>query len=137
MLQMLGAFAEFEREMIRERTTSGMQAAKKRGVRLGPAEKPGGRRRASGRAAMAIRRLYAGRTGSSIPRPSFEHQAGGIPRVGSRSTKPVADLTASRSAWARGRCCQPLAQRIFLHRPSSQALRGRCGDLTDSSRIGN
>lgn len=35
MLQMLGAFAEFEREMIRERTTSGMQAAKKRGVRLG------------------------------------------------------------------------------------------------------
>jgi len=35
MLQMLGAFAEFEREMIRERTKSGMQAAKKRGVRLG------------------------------------------------------------------------------------------------------
>ncbi len=35
MIQMLGAFAEFEREMIRERTKSGMQAAKKRGVRLG------------------------------------------------------------------------------------------------------
>jgi DNA invertase Pin-like site-specific DNA recombinase len=35
MLQMLGAFAEFEREMIRERTLSGMQAAKKRGVRVG------------------------------------------------------------------------------------------------------
>lgn len=35
MLQMLGAFAEFEREMIRERTRSGMQAAKKRGIRLG------------------------------------------------------------------------------------------------------
>jgi len=29
MLQMLGAFAEFEREMIRERTRSGMQAAKR------------------------------------------------------------------------------------------------------------
>jgi len=35
MLQMLGAFAEFEREMIRERTKSGMQAAKIRGIRLG------------------------------------------------------------------------------------------------------
>ncbi|WP_321875644.1 recombinase family protein [Burkholderia cenocepacia] len=35
MLQILGAFAEFEREMIRERTKSGMQAAKKRGIRLG------------------------------------------------------------------------------------------------------
>lgn len=35
MLQMLGAFAEFEREMIRERTISGMEAAKVRGVRLG------------------------------------------------------------------------------------------------------
>lgn len=35
MLQMLGAFAEFEREMIRERTRSGMQAAKRRGIRLG------------------------------------------------------------------------------------------------------
>lgn len=35
MLQMLGAFAEFEREMIRERTKSGMQAAKRRGIRLG------------------------------------------------------------------------------------------------------
>jgi len=35
MFQMLGAFAEFEREMIRERTLSGMQAAKRRGIRLG------------------------------------------------------------------------------------------------------
>ncbi|SMB28102.1 DNA-invertase [Sterolibacterium denitrificans] len=35
MLQILGAFAEFEREMIRERTRAGMQAAVKNGVRLG------------------------------------------------------------------------------------------------------
>ena len=35
MLQMPGAFAEFEREMIRERTRAGMQAAKRRGIRLG------------------------------------------------------------------------------------------------------
>src|SRR6266403_1053402 len=31
MLQMLGAFAEFERSMIRERTRMGLQAARERG----------------------------------------------------------------------------------------------------------
>lgn len=35
MMQIIGAFAEFEREMIRERTRAGMQAAIKRGVKLG------------------------------------------------------------------------------------------------------
>ena len=35
MLQMLGAFAEFEREMIRERTRSGMHAAMRRGIKVG------------------------------------------------------------------------------------------------------
>ncbi|RAM66158.1 recombinase family protein [Herbaspirillum rubrisubalbicans] len=35
MLQILGAFAEFERAMIQERTRSGMAAAMKRGVKLG------------------------------------------------------------------------------------------------------
>ncbi|MFT5682844.1 MAG: DNA invertase Pin-like site-specific DNA recombinase [Myxococcota bacterium] len=35
MMQMLGAFAEFEREMIRERTLAGLEAAKKRGQILG------------------------------------------------------------------------------------------------------
>ena len=31
MLQMLGAFAEFERSMVRERTRMGLQAARERG----------------------------------------------------------------------------------------------------------
>ena len=31
MMQMLGAFAEFERQMIRERTRAGLQAARKQG----------------------------------------------------------------------------------------------------------
>ncbi len=31
MLQMLGAFAEFERSMVRERTRLGLQAARERG----------------------------------------------------------------------------------------------------------
>lgn len=35
MLHMLGAFAQFERSLIRERTMAGQQAAKKRGVHVG------------------------------------------------------------------------------------------------------
>ena len=35
MMQMLGAFAEFERGMIRERTIAGMRAAVDRGAKLG------------------------------------------------------------------------------------------------------
>ena len=36
LMQMLGAFAEFERAMIRERTLAGLAAAKRKGRRLGP-----------------------------------------------------------------------------------------------------
>ncbi len=35
ILQILGAFAEFEKELTRERTKAGLKAAKERGVRLG------------------------------------------------------------------------------------------------------
>jgi DNA invertase Pin-like site-specific DNA recombinase len=35
MLQILGAFAEFEREIIRERTLAGLERARKQGKRLG------------------------------------------------------------------------------------------------------
>jgi DNA invertase Pin-like site-specific DNA recombinase len=35
LMQMLGAFAEFEREMIRERTRAGLEAARQRGARPG------------------------------------------------------------------------------------------------------
>jgi len=46
MMQILGAFAEFEREMIRERTMAGLDRARKKGVKLGrpkKAIKKGGR----------------------------------------------------------------------------------------------
>ena len=35
MLHIFGALAEFERDLIRERTTAGLEAAKRRGVKLG------------------------------------------------------------------------------------------------------
>ena len=46
MMQILGAFAEFEREMIRERTMAGLDRARAKGVKLGrprKAIKKGGR----------------------------------------------------------------------------------------------
>lgn len=36
MMQMIGVMAQLERELIRERTIEGMQAAKAWGVKLGP-----------------------------------------------------------------------------------------------------
>lgn len=39
MLQILGAFAEFEREMIRERTIAGLERARSRGKKLGRPKK--------------------------------------------------------------------------------------------------
>ena len=39
IFQILGAFGEFERNMIRERQREGIAAARKRGVRLGPRPK--------------------------------------------------------------------------------------------------
>jgi DNA invertase Pin-like site-specific DNA recombinase len=38
-LQILGAFAEFEREIIRERTIAGLERAKSRGIKLGRPKK--------------------------------------------------------------------------------------------------
>ena len=37
MMQIIGAFAEFERNIIRERTAAGLAAARARGVKLGRA----------------------------------------------------------------------------------------------------
>ncbi len=57
MMQMLGAFAEFEREMIRERTRAGLEAARKKGQRLGRRF-----RFTRTQEAEVIRQLKAGRT---------------------------------------------------------------------------
>jgi len=47
MLQLLGAFAEFERSMICERTAAGMAAARERGARIGRPPALQGKRRAA------------------------------------------------------------------------------------------
>ena len=46
MMQMLGAFAEFERAMLRERTKAGLESARRQG-------RIGGRRRSSGHVSLA------------------------------------------------------------------------------------
>ena len=38
MMQMLGAFAEFERDLISERIRSGIETARRKGIRLGRAQ---------------------------------------------------------------------------------------------------
>ncbi len=53
MMQMIGSFAEFEREMIRERTKAGLAAAKKQG-RLG-----GRPRKLTEKDVQAVRKLLA------------------------------------------------------------------------------
>ncbi len=65
MLQMMGAFAEFERSMIRERQREGIAAAKARGQKLGRRASMTGdqvqearRRRAAGESAVALARAY-------------------------------------------------------------------------------
>lgn len=40
MFQILGAFAEFEREIIRERTITGLERARSQGIKLGRPRKP-------------------------------------------------------------------------------------------------
>lgn len=46
MIQIMGAFAEFERELIKERTIAGLERARAKGVKLGrPLKNKGGFRR--------------------------------------------------------------------------------------------
>lgn len=69
LFHMVGAFAEFERELIRERTRAGMAAAVRRGVKLG-------RHYAMSRAdeAEAIRMWYSGQyTKTAIARQFNTH----------------------------------------------------------------
>lgn len=62
--QILGAVAEFERSLIRERTRAGLDAAKARGVRLG---RPPGKGLPDRRKAAA-RRIFREDPGLSIPK---------------------------------------------------------------------
>lgn len=60
-LHILAALAEFEREMIRDRTKAGMAAAKKRGVRLGRPPKL-----SSDEVALALSMLDEGQTRTAV-----------------------------------------------------------------------
>src|SRR5260221_14529234 len=76
LLQMLGAFAEFERSMVRERTRLGLQAARERG-RVGgrsPKLKPHQR-------AEAIRMVRSGQTSAAEARRLFGVHRSNISRL--------------------------------------------------------
>lgn len=70
MMQMLGAFAEYEREMVRERTQAGLHAARAQG-------RHGGRRPKFTQAQRAeiIRMLAAGRSAAEVARLFQVHRA--------------------------------------------------------------
>ena len=84
MMQMLGAFAEFERSLIRERTLAGLAAARERG-------RVGGRRpKLTGEQRHEIRlMLEAGRTSADIARLFRVHR--------STITRLAADLVPSQN----------------------------------------
>ena len=63
VLHMMGALAEFERSLIVERTKAGLQAAKRRGVRLGRKPKLTG-----DQVAHARRLMDAGENGRTVAR---------------------------------------------------------------------
>lgn len=68
MLQLLGAFAEFERSLIRERSAAGLSAARERGVRLGRPESLTVRQRAA-----VVRMCEAGATYAAAGRRFSVH----------------------------------------------------------------
>lgn len=69
MLQLLGAFAEFERSLIRERSAAGLVAARERGVRLG---RP--RSLSSRKEAAIVRLVHSGVSQSEVARRYSVHQ---------------------------------------------------------------
>lgn len=68
MLQLLGAFAEFERSLIRERSVAGLVAARERGVRLGRPEALDRRQRLA-----AVRMREGGATLAEVARRFSVH----------------------------------------------------------------
>lgn len=70
MLQMVGAFAEFERSMIRERTRAGLEEAKKRGVRGGRPKKLDSKQMEA-----ALEMIRAGKSAAEVARLFKVHPA--------------------------------------------------------------
>ncbi len=70
MMQVIGAFAEFERELIRERTRVGMKAAADRGVLFGRAQSM-----TPANEATAVRRSVYGESLTSIARDYGGHMS--------------------------------------------------------------
>jgi DNA invertase Pin-like site-specific DNA recombinase len=67
---LLAAIAEFERELIRERTGAGRERAKARGTKFGPKFKLNAHQRAE-----ALRRLDAGEVGTDVARSYGVHES--------------------------------------------------------------
>lgn len=70
MMQIVGAFAEFERQMIRERTRSGLNRAKAQGVELGRPQSLTREQKAK-----ALEMLKAGDSGAEVARIFKVHPA--------------------------------------------------------------
>lgn len=84
MMQIVGAFAEFERSMIRERTHSGLERAKSNGVKLG--RKPALTKEQRGK---ALELLRAGDSGATVAK-FFDVHPATISRLKSESEGVIA-----------------------------------------------
>jgi DNA invertase Pin-like site-specific DNA recombinase len=91
---LLAAIAEFERELIRERTGAGRERAKARGTKFGLKFKLDAHQRAE-----ALRRLDAGEVGADIARSYGVHEST-ISRL-----KMAAAACASRRSLSLARWC--------------------------------
>lgn len=91
LVQLLGAFAEFERALIRERSMAGQDAAKARGVQFG---RP--RAMTSLQEQEAVARVLAGETMAAVARDYGCHLSS-VKRAVLRVRKP--DSPAVRSVW--------------------------------------
>lgn len=90
MLQMLGAFAEFEREMIRERSMAGQEAARARGARIGRPRALSPRQEVA-----AYRRVKRGESMAAVAR-SYSVHLSSIKRVVLRVERPESSAVARR-----------------------------------------
>jgi len=90
MLQMLGAFAEYEREIIRERSIAGQEAARARGAQIG---RP--RALTPRQETVVYRRLGKGESMASVAR-CFDVHLSSIKRVKLRVERPDSPAVVRR-----------------------------------------